>query len=352
MDEIELDNVDTRLKTTTGTNTNPFSQVGIINKETKKKPYDVKIKNNNPNEPKVNINMKYSDKQKYRRYKTKTEPKLFSKIMIDEEDDIVNTIKKAFGMENKKNTNMTNVETSGVPYYEEPNPVEGEEPNIVEMVREPAQEEELPRAAPARKGRAIQPSPMIRRAKSVPKKASSIATEVTSEITQPEPISPGKLLAMNALKSMEENNKRREIAQAEAEERAKQEKERIFKLSMMAMEEQAKTSREENDAKIRARLAEVDERERKRLDEIERKDNELISKKKTERTKEENERVKRVLDMRKAYQEELKKYVGLTEKERKALDYQFKLTGYAPGIDDFGRTPKDRDKIPFWIDRR
>ena len=129
--------------------TNTFNQIGIINTDkTKKKPYDVKIKNNNPNEPKVNINMKYSDKQKYRRYKTKTEPKLFSKIMIDEEDDIVNTIKKAFGMENKKNTNMTNVETSGVPYYEEPNPVEGEEPNIVEMVREPAQEEELPRAAP------------------------------------------------------------------------------------------------------------------------------------------------------------------------------------------------------------
>ena len=94
MDEIELDNVDTRLKTTTGTNTNPFSQVGIINKETKKKPYDVKIKNNNPNEPKVNINMKYSNKQKYRRYKTKIEPKLNDKIMIDEEDDIVNTIKK------------------------------------------------------------------------------------------------------------------------------------------------------------------------------------------------------------------------------------------------------------------
>ncbi len=96
----------------------------------------------------MSINIKYSDKQKYRRYKTKTEPKLFSKNMIDEED-IVDTIKKAFGIENKKNTNMTNVETSGVPYYEEPNPVEGEESNIVEMVREtaPTQEEELPRAA-------------------------------------------------------------------------------------------------------------------------------------------------------------------------------------------------------------
>ncbi len=42
MDETELDNIDTRLKATTGTNSNPFSQVGILNKETKKKLYDVK----------------------------------------------------------------------------------------------------------------------------------------------------------------------------------------------------------------------------------------------------------------------------------------------------------------------
>ena len=30
------------------TNTNPLSQIALINKETKKKPYDVKIKNYNP----------------------------------------------------------------------------------------------------------------------------------------------------------------------------------------------------------------------------------------------------------------------------------------------------------------
>jgi hypothetical protein len=87
------------------TNTEPFSKVAVINKEAKKKPYDIKIKNNNPNEPKVKVNMKYSDKQRYRRYKTKTEPKLNSKIMIDEEDDIVNTIKKAFGIEPEKKKN-------------------------------------------------------------------------------------------------------------------------------------------------------------------------------------------------------------------------------------------------------
>ncbi len=84
------------------TNTEPFNNVAIIKKETKKKPYDVKF---SKNEPKINVSMKYSDKQKFRRYKTKTEPKLNSKIMIDEEDDIVNTIKKAFGIEPEKKRN-------------------------------------------------------------------------------------------------------------------------------------------------------------------------------------------------------------------------------------------------------
>ena len=40
------------------TNTNPFSQIGILNKEKKSKPHNITIKNNNPNEPKMNINMK------------------------------------------------------------------------------------------------------------------------------------------------------------------------------------------------------------------------------------------------------------------------------------------------------
>jgi hypothetical protein len=102
------------------TNTNPLSQIAFINKDKEKKPYDVKIKNYNPDEPKISVNMKYSDKQRFRKYKTKTEPKLFSKIMIDEEDDIVKTIKKAFGIEDKKKLNYSDVETSGTPYYDEP----------------------------------------------------------------------------------------------------------------------------------------------------------------------------------------------------------------------------------------
>ncbi len=84
------------------TNTNPLNQIAIINSETKKKPHNITVQNNNPNEPKIKVNTKYSEKQKYRSYKTKIEPQLHSKIMIDEEDTIINTIKKAFGIEPDK----------------------------------------------------------------------------------------------------------------------------------------------------------------------------------------------------------------------------------------------------------
>ena len=112
MEDIETANAET--------NTNPLNNFNVINTNTKKKPYDVKIKNNNPNEPKVYPNMKYTEKQKYRRYKTKIEPKLLSKIMIDEEDDIINTIKKAFDIKPENKQNYSQVETSETPYYKEP----------------------------------------------------------------------------------------------------------------------------------------------------------------------------------------------------------------------------------------
>ena len=72
----------------------------ILNaKHAKKKPHNITIKNFNPNEPKPRKpKILYSEKQNYRRYKTKTEPKLYSKIMIDEEDDIIAKIRKEFGM--------------------------------------------------------------------------------------------------------------------------------------------------------------------------------------------------------------------------------------------------------------
>lgn len=118
------------------TNTDTFKQIGIINPDkTKKKPYDVKIKNFNPKEPKIKPNILYTDKQKYRRYKTKTEPKLLSKIMVDDEEDLIAKIRKEFGIEDKTRKNYSEVETSGNPYYEEPNPIQGEQPNIVKMLR-------------------------------------------------------------------------------------------------------------------------------------------------------------------------------------------------------------------------
>lgn len=104
------------------TNTDPQKMINVINTEKKKKPHNITIKNFNPNEPKVYPNMKYTEKQNYRRYKTKTEPKLYSRIMIDEEDDIINTIKKAFGIEKENKRNISNVETSGADYIKDPEP--------------------------------------------------------------------------------------------------------------------------------------------------------------------------------------------------------------------------------------
>ena len=106
------------------TNTDPLNRIGILNLDkTKKKPYDVRIKNYNPNEPKARqSNILYSDKQKYRRYKTKTEPKLLSKITVDDEEDLIAKIRKEFGIEDKTRKNYSNPETSGTPYYEPPNP--------------------------------------------------------------------------------------------------------------------------------------------------------------------------------------------------------------------------------------
>ena len=72
----------------------------ILNtKEKKQTPYDIKIKNR-IREPKIVEDMRFTPKQKYRMYKTKIEPNLFSKIMIDEEDDIVAKLKQEF--DNKK----------------------------------------------------------------------------------------------------------------------------------------------------------------------------------------------------------------------------------------------------------
>ena len=121
------------LENDVGTNTNPLNYVGIINTKNKKKPYNITFKNFNPNEPKISVNTMYSDKQKYRRYKTKTEPKLFSKIMVDDEEDLIAKIRKEFGIEDKTRKNYSKVETSGAEYYDKPNPETGRPPYLVEM---------------------------------------------------------------------------------------------------------------------------------------------------------------------------------------------------------------------------
>ena len=116
-------------KKTIDANTNTNPNISIINAgKLKKKPHNITIKNFNPNEPKTRQSqILYSDKQNYRRYKTKTEPKLYSRIMIDEEDDIINTIKKAFGIEKENKRNISNVETSGADYIKDPEPIEVEQ---------------------------------------------------------------------------------------------------------------------------------------------------------------------------------------------------------------------------------
>ena len=95
------------------TNTNPFSNVAIINPEEKKKPHNIKIKNKNKNEPRINkVNIKRSALQKFRTYRTIIESNLHNKILINETDDIVAKIKKAFGLAEPANTNYSKMQVA------------------------------------------------------------------------------------------------------------------------------------------------------------------------------------------------------------------------------------------------
>ena len=71
----------------------------LADKNKEKKPHNIRIKNNNPNEPKIKPDTRYSEKQKYRLYKTKIEPNKHDKIMIHDADDIVAKIREAFNKE-------------------------------------------------------------------------------------------------------------------------------------------------------------------------------------------------------------------------------------------------------------
>lgn len=96
------------------TNTLPVSNIGIVNLEQKKKPHNITIRNNRK-EPKIKPNVKYSDKQRYRTYKTKIEPNLLNKIELNEENDVVNKIREAFGIkEEKQNPNYQEIETGSI----------------------------------------------------------------------------------------------------------------------------------------------------------------------------------------------------------------------------------------------
>lgn len=120
----------------------------------KQKPIDVKIKNRNPKEPKItNVNTKNTEKQKYRKYKTKIEPKLLDKRTIEEDDDIIATIQKALGLKpTEENTNYTEVETSEAPFYKEPelmsvftDIVSDNQPQITKKkIKKPRQQQDIP----------------------------------------------------------------------------------------------------------------------------------------------------------------------------------------------------------------
>ena len=107
---------------TVGTQTNN-DNFGIINlQKTKKKPYDIAFSNNRK-EPKIKPDIKYTAKQRFRQFKTKVQPNVYKRVMVDEEDDMVNKIREAFGLNAiKKNKNFQQVETAPNPYYNEPQP--------------------------------------------------------------------------------------------------------------------------------------------------------------------------------------------------------------------------------------
>lgn len=90
----------------------------ILNTEqSKQTPYDIKIKSR-IKEPKIVEDMRFTPKQKYRKYKTKIEPNLLNKVMIDEEDDVVAKLKEEFDSKNKQKQ-MELIKTTEVPNYKQ-----------------------------------------------------------------------------------------------------------------------------------------------------------------------------------------------------------------------------------------
>jgi hypothetical protein len=132
--------------------------------------------------------------------------------------------------------NYSDVETSGTPYYEEPQPQQPQE-------QEQEQRREIPNT-PSNIGRVEGAiiAPKSRR----PKNQASTSTEITSEIADPPQLSPGKMIALMALKKAEEFNKKNQLVEEEAKIRAQQEKERILELSRIARKIQEKLNNYRN----------------------------------------------------------------------------------------------------------
>ena len=146
----------------------PVGNIGVVNLEQQKKPHNINIRNYNPNEPKRTPNMKYSDKQRYRRYKTKTEPNLLSKIQVNEEDDIINKIKEAFGIKpDDKGSNYSEPETAPAPFYKGVD-------EIPELPEAPRQQRE-PRVPKERRP--------LRRDQQLMEELNEITTEEAEELT-------------------------------------------------------------------------------------------------------------------------------------------------------------------------
>lgn len=84
----------------------------------KSKKQDIKI-NNNRKERKIVPNLKLSDKQRMRNYKTNIAPRTRDKILHEERDDeLVRKIREAFGLKNNvKNSNYGDVNTYEAPEY-------------------------------------------------------------------------------------------------------------------------------------------------------------------------------------------------------------------------------------------
>jgi hypothetical protein len=119
-------------------------------------------------------------------------------------------LKKRSVLNQRKKRNYTDVETSGTPYYQEPNPIAREEPlksYVADEDRLNFYDDDEVIARPAKPKTAdLEPK---------------TSREVTLDLALPPPISPGRLMAINFLKQADERKLKREAAKAEIEAAAK-----------------------------------------------------------------------------------------------------------------------------------